>query len=81
MTPPDEAPRPWLPMEIAPRDRRIDLRAERWVTGHDRMRTKTFRVCRWSPGGTGHSPAPYWRRLPPGWTPTGWRETEQEPKA
>ncbi|MCJ2125113.1 hypothetical protein [Methylobacterium sp. J-077] len=64
----------WLPMEIAPRDRRIDIRAERWVADHDRMRVEVFAGCRWCKGGTVRHPAPYWRRLPTGWTATGWRE-------
>jgi hypothetical protein len=64
----------WLPMEIAPRDRRIDLQAERWIAGHDRLRVEVFERCKWNPGGTVRHPAPYWRRLPTGWTATGWRE-------
>ena len=64
----------WLPMEIAPRDRRIELRAERWIAGHDRLRVEVFVGCRWSPGGTARQPSPRWMRLPTGWTATGWRE-------
>lgn len=66
----------WLPMEIAPRDRRIDLQAERWVAGHERLRVEVFAGCRWSPGGTARQPSPRWMRLPTGWTATGWREAE-----
>ena len=65
---------PWLPMEIAPRDRRVDLKAERWIAGHERLRVALFERCRWSEGGTVRHPGPYWRRLPSGWTATGWRE-------
>lgn len=65
---------PWLPMEIAPRDRRITIRAERWVGSGERLRVETFERCKWNPGGTVRHPAPYWRRLPTGWTATGWRE-------
>ena len=71
-----EADRPWLPMSIAPRDRRVDLRAERWVVGHQRMRTEVFPRCLWSPGGTARQVSPRWKRLPVGWIPTHWREAE-----
>jgi hypothetical protein len=63
-------------MTVAPKDRRIQIRAERWVPGHDRMRCEIFLRCKWNPGGTARRPAPYWRNCPPGWTPTGWREEE-----
>lgn len=69
---------PWLPMGIAPRDRRITIQAERWVSGHERMRVEAFAGCKRSEGGSVRHPAPYWRGVPPGWTPTGWREAEQD---
>lgn len=37
---------PWLPMEIAPFDRRVDLRAQRWVAGHERIRVEIFTGCK-----------------------------------
>lgn len=64
----------WHPMSTAPRDRRITLRAERWVTRPEGMRVETFPGCKWCAGGTVRHPAPYWRRLSRGWTPIGWRE-------
>lgn len=76
-----ETERPWLPMALAPQNRRIDLRAERWIVGHQRMRVEVFAGCLWSPGGSVRQPSPWWKRLPPGWTPTHWRETEPTPDA
>lgn len=64
----------WLPMEIAPRDRRIDLRAEKWSPALDDYRVEIFSGCKWCLGGSVRQPVPYWRRLPGGWTPTHWRE-------
>ncbi|GLS73975.1 hypothetical protein [Methylobacterium tardum] len=64
----------WQPMAAAPRDRRIDLQAERWMAGGERLRVEVFAGCKWNPGGTVRHPAPYWRRLPTGWTATAWRE-------
>jgi hypothetical protein len=29
----------WLPMVLAPHDRRTTIRAKRWISGHDRMCT------------------------------------------
>ena len=69
-----EPDRTWLPMEVAPRDRRINIRAERWVAGHDRLRIEVFERCKWCEGGTVRHPGPYWRALPTGWKPTHWRE-------
>ena len=68
-------------MEIAPLGRRVDLRAERWIAGHQRVRVEVFAGCKWCAGGTARQPVPYWRRLPPGWTPTHWREAELTPDA
>ena len=76
-----ETERPWLSMDIAPRDRRINLRAERWIAGRECMRTEIFQQCLWSPGGTARQPSPWWKRLPPGWTPTHWREVDPIPDA
>lgn len=67
---------PWLSMAIAPRDRRVDLQAERWVAGHDRLRVEVFARCKWCEGGTARNPGRYWRALPRGWTPTHWREVQ-----
>ncbi|MGU3662141.1 hypothetical protein [Methylobacterium fujisawaense] len=72
---------PWLPMEIAPFDRRVDLRAQRWVAGHERIRVEIFTGCKWCEGGSVRHPAPYWRRLPTGWAPIGWREADADTAA
>jgi hypothetical protein len=29
----------WLPMALAPRDRRTTVRVERWIAGHELVRT------------------------------------------
>ena len=68
----------WLPMSVVPLDRRVDLRAERWVAGHDLLRVEIFPRCKWNPGGTVRHPTPYWRALPTGWRPTHWREVTAE---
>ena len=67
-------PAAWQPIETAPRDRRITIRAERWGTFYQTMRAETFTGCKWSEGGSVRNPVPYWRRLPPGWTATHWME-------
>ncbi len=56
----------WLPMEIAPRDRRITIQAERWVSGHERMRVEAFADCKWSEGGSVRHPAPVLAPRAPG---------------
>ncbi|TXM65876.1 hypothetical protein FV226_24325 [Methylobacterium sp. WL12] len=63
---------PWKPMATAPHDRPITIQAERWVAFYETMRVETFAGCRWSEGGSVRNPVPYWRRLPPGWSPIGW---------
>lgn len=70
---------PWLPFTIAPRDRRIEVRAERWTAQGERLRIEVFPRCKWCAGGTCRNPGPYWRGLPKGWTPTGWREAARAP--
>lgn len=67
----------WQPMESAPRDRRITLRAEKWVSWRDEARVEVFEGCKWCEGGTVRHPAPYWRRLPSGYTPIGWQSFER----
>ncbi|MGU3479037.1 hypothetical protein [Methylobacterium sp. D48H] len=69
----------WLPISVAPRDRRIDLRAKRWVAGRERLRVYIFTQCKWCEGGTARNPAPCWRALPRGWTATHWREAAPAP--
>ncbi|WP_162560888.1 hypothetical protein [Methylobacterium durans] len=64
----------WQPIATAPRDRLIEIRAERWIASTERMRVETFAGCKWCEGGSVRHPAPYWRRLPRGWVPTHWRE-------
>ncbi|GJE48833.1 hypothetical protein GOFOIKOB_1867 [Methylobacterium tardum] len=44
------------------------------MAGGERLRVEVFAGCKWNPGGTVRHPAPYWRRLPTGWTATAWRE-------
>ncbi|MDF2602424.1 MAG: hypothetical protein K0Q54_5247 [Methylobacterium brachiatum] len=68
--------RAWHSMSTAPRDRRIDLQAERWVAGRECLRVEVFTRCKWCDGGTARNPGTYWRALPRGWTPTHWREVQ-----
>lgn len=74
VVPPDA----WLPFTIAPTDRRIEIRAERWTAQGERLRVEVFPCCRWCAGGTCRHPGPYWRGLPAGWAPTGWREVVED---
>lgn len=70
--------RTWLPMALAPRNRRIEIRAERWGQRAERMRVEVFARCKWCEGGTCRNLGPYWRGVPKGWTPTHWREAPDE---
>lgn len=71
----------WLPMALAPKDRRVSIRAERWVKRDEFMRVEVFTGCRWSAGGTVRHPAPYWQRVPSGWKPTHWCEADADAAA
>ncbi len=68
----------WLPMALAPRDRRIEIQAERWTHQGERRRVETFARCKWCAGGTCRNPGRYWRGLPTGWTAMHWREVVVE---
>lgn len=73
--------RSWLPMALAPRDRRIEIQAERWTHQGERRRVEAFARCKWCAGGTCRNPGSYWRGLPTGWTATHWREAADEAAA
>lgn len=70
---------PWQPIATAPRDRRVDLWAEKWSPGVENTRGGRFADCLWSNGGSIGRPAASWKRLPVGWRATHWMEPAAPP--